>query len=129
MKYAVFIPPIHPTSSLTHVPHLPSPLIHAPLSAAFTLSHPTHILHLAPRLSPIPHSQSLLPTHTPHFAPHPHPSPLTPHPYPTPQAVSASRALVMDQYDLSADPCDNRLINFNNCIQVSGPCPTPAEPI
>jgi len=33
-------------------------------------------------------------------------------------AVSASRALVMDQYDIMSDPCDNRLINFNNCIQV-----------
>jgi len=24
----------------------------------------------------------------------------------------------MDQYDIMSDPCDNRLINFNNCIQV-----------
>ena len=24
----------------------------------------------------------------------------------------------MDQYDLMADPCDNRLIRLNNCIQI-----------
>ena len=32
-------------------------------------------------------------------------------------AVSASRALVMDQYDLVADPCDNQLMRFSNCLQ------------
>lgn len=33
-------------------------------------------------------------------------------------AVSASRMTVMDQYDLRSDPCDNRLIRFNNCLQM-----------
>mmetsp|Transcript_16031 Transcript_16031/g.16148 ORF Transcript_16031/g.16148 Transcript_16031/m.16148 type:complete len:212 (-) Transcript_16031:167-802(-) len=32
-------------------------------------------------------------------------------------AVSASRIYVMEQYNLGSDPCDYRLINFNNCIQ------------
>lgn len=32
-------------------------------------------------------------------------------------AVSASRALVMDQYNLIADPCDNQLARFSNCMQ------------
>mmetsp|Transcript_17370 Transcript_17370/g.29137 ORF Transcript_17370/g.29137 Transcript_17370/m.29137 type:complete len:231 (+) Transcript_17370:34-726(+) len=34
-------------------------------------------------------------------------------------AVSASRNYVMEVYDLSSDPCDYRLIQFNNCIQIS----------
>ena len=33
-------------------------------------------------------------------------------------AVSASRMTIMDQYDLRSDPCDNRLIRFNNCMQM-----------
>jgi hypothetical protein len=32
-------------------------------------------------------------------------------------ALSATRMMVMDQYDLQADPCDNRLIRFSNCMQ------------
>ena len=32
-------------------------------------------------------------------------------------AVSASRAYVMELYDLSSDPCDYRLIRINNCLQ------------
>lgn len=31
-------------------------------------------------------------------------------------AVSASRAFLMDKYDLMSDPCDNRLIRCNNCL-------------
>ena len=33
-------------------------------------------------------------------------------------AVSASRLYVMDKYQLSSDPCDYRIIRFNNCIQL-----------
>jgi hypothetical protein len=33
-------------------------------------------------------------------------------------AVSASRMVVMDRYQLSSDPCDYRLIRINNCLQV-----------
>lgn len=33
-------------------------------------------------------------------------------------AVSATRAMVMDQFDLQSDPCDNRLIRCNNCLQL-----------
>ena len=33
-------------------------------------------------------------------------------------AVSASRTYMMDQYDLSSDPCDYRLIRINNCLQL-----------
>ncbi|KAJ1424822.1 hypothetical protein B484DRAFT_96148 [Ochromonadaceae sp. CCMP2298] len=32
-------------------------------------------------------------------------------------AISASRAYVMEKYDLSSDPCDYRLIRINNCLQ------------
>lgn len=32
-------------------------------------------------------------------------------------AVSASRMYVMDKYNIRSDPCDRRLIIFNNCIQ------------
>ncbi len=32
-------------------------------------------------------------------------------------AVSASRALIMNRYDLVADPCDNQLVGFSNCMQ------------
>jgi len=32
-------------------------------------------------------------------------------------AISATRMLVMDRYDVSTDPCDNRLIRCNNCLQ------------
>jgi hypothetical protein len=33
-------------------------------------------------------------------------------------ALSASRITVMDQYDLQSDPCDIRIIRFNNCCQM-----------
>lgn len=33
-------------------------------------------------------------------------------------AVSATRMLTMDAYQLQPDPCDNKIIAFNNCIQV-----------
>ena len=33
-------------------------------------------------------------------------------------AVSSTRFVMMDQYMLAADECDNRLIRFNNCIQL-----------
>jgi len=33
-------------------------------------------------------------------------------------AVSSTRFLLMDHYELMPDPCDNRLIRINNCIQV-----------
>ncbi|KAJ8613227.1 hypothetical protein CTAYLR_004517 [Chrysophaeum taylorii] len=33
-------------------------------------------------------------------------------------AVSSTRFLVMDHYSLQPDPCDNRLIRANNCIQL-----------
>jgi len=33
-------------------------------------------------------------------------------------AVSSTRFLMMDHYNLAADECDNRLIRFNNCIQI-----------
>ena len=33
-------------------------------------------------------------------------------------AVSASRQLVMEKYDLRSDPCDYRLIRINNCLQM-----------
>jgi hypothetical protein len=32
-------------------------------------------------------------------------------------AVSANRGYVMEKFDLSADPCDYRLIRINNCLQ------------
>jgi hypothetical protein len=32
-------------------------------------------------------------------------------------AVSASRAYVMEKYDLASEPCDYRLIRINNCLQ------------
>jgi len=33
-------------------------------------------------------------------------------------AVSSSRMLVMDSRNIIPDPCDNRIIRFNNCIQM-----------
>ena len=33
-------------------------------------------------------------------------------------AVSVNRTYLMDQYDLSSDPCDYRLIRINNCLQM-----------
>ncbi|KAJ1449360.1 hypothetical protein M885DRAFT_535977 [Pelagophyceae sp. CCMP2097] len=33
-------------------------------------------------------------------------------------AVSSSRFVLMDQYSFVADECDNRLVRFNNCIQI-----------
>ena len=33
-------------------------------------------------------------------------------------AVSSTRFVMMEQYHFMADECDNRLIRFNNCIQV-----------
>ena len=33
-------------------------------------------------------------------------------------AISASRALIMDNYNIRPDPCDNRLIRLNNFIQL-----------
>jgi hypothetical protein len=30
--------------------------------------------------------------------------------------VSASRLVVMDEYDLASDPCDNRIIRIYNCL-------------
>lgn len=33
-------------------------------------------------------------------------------------AVSTTRFVVMEHYDLMPDPCDNRLIRMNNCIQL-----------
>lgn len=33
-------------------------------------------------------------------------------------AVSSTRALVMDSRNIIPDPCDNRIIRFNNCIQL-----------
>ena len=32
-------------------------------------------------------------------------------------AMSASRMLMMEHYGLSPDPCDNRIMRFNNCTQ------------
>ena len=32
-------------------------------------------------------------------------------------ALSGTRAYVMDEYQLSSDPCDYRIIRFNNCMQ------------
>ena len=33
-------------------------------------------------------------------------------------AVSSTRALVMDTRNIMPDPCDNRIIRFNNCMQL-----------
>ena len=33
-------------------------------------------------------------------------------------AVSSTRAYVMDTRNITPDPCDNRIIRFNNCIQL-----------
>jgi len=33
-------------------------------------------------------------------------------------AVSANRFYIMDEYSLVSDPCDNRIIRFNNCVQL-----------
>merc|ERR1712028_251450 len=32
--------------------------------------------------------------------------------------VSSTRMLVMDSLDITPDPCDNRIIRFNNCLQL-----------
>ena len=32
--------------------------------------------------------------------------------------MSSSRIMVMDQYGLRADPCDNRVIRLTNCLQI-----------
>lgn len=38
-------------------------------------------------------------------------------------AVSSTRMLMMDTLDIMPDPCDNRMIRFNNCMQcLSGWC-------
>jgi hypothetical protein len=34
-------------------------------------------------------------------------------------AASASRFVVMDHYQLTPDPCDNKIIRFNNCLQMA----------
>mmetsp|Transcript_4061 Transcript_4061/g.13360 ORF Transcript_4061/g.13360 Transcript_4061/m.13360 type:complete len:237 (+) Transcript_4061:204-914(+) len=34
-------------------------------------------------------------------------------------AISATRFLLMDEYGLQPDPCDNRLIRLNNCLQLA----------
>jgi hypothetical protein len=34
-------------------------------------------------------------------------------------AVSSSRLYLMDKYQLLSDPCDRRLIRFNNCLQLA----------
>ena len=34
-------------------------------------------------------------------------------------AVQATRMYVMDERQLQPDPCDNRLIRFNNCMQIT----------
>lgn len=33
-------------------------------------------------------------------------------------SMSASRSFMMDQYNLRADACDNRLIRFSNCLAI-----------
>jgi hypothetical protein len=33
-------------------------------------------------------------------------------------SVSSTRMMVMDQYEIRPDPCDNRLIRFTNCLLV-----------
>lgn len=33
-------------------------------------------------------------------------------------AISSTRFLIMDKYNLMPDPCDNRLVRANNCIQL-----------
>lgn len=33
-------------------------------------------------------------------------------------AISATREMVMDQFDLMMDPCDYRLIRLSNCLQI-----------
>jgi len=33
-------------------------------------------------------------------------------------AVSATRMLTMDAYQIQPDPCDNKIIQFNNCMQI-----------
>lgn len=33
-------------------------------------------------------------------------------------AISATRILIMEKYDLQSDPCDFRLIRINNCLQL-----------
>jgi len=33
-------------------------------------------------------------------------------------AISASRFVLMEQYHLRPDPCDNRMIRINNCLQL-----------
>lgn len=34
-------------------------------------------------------------------------------------SVSSSRLYTMDQLDLQPDPCDNQLIRFSNCLQIT----------
>lgn len=36
-------------------------------------------------------------------------------------SMSSSRMYIMDRYDLRPDPCDNRLIRFNNCCKYKCP--------
>ena len=31
--------------------------------------------------------------------------------------MSATRMLIQDAYHIRSDPCDNRIIRFNNCVQ------------
>ena len=33
-------------------------------------------------------------------------------------AISGTRNYLMDNFELQSDPCDNRLIRFNNCLQM-----------
>jgi len=33
-------------------------------------------------------------------------------------SMSASRMFMMDMYELQSDPMDNRIVRFNNCLQV-----------
>ncbi|KAK7241545.1 proline-rich family protein [Aureococcus anophagefferens] len=33
-------------------------------------------------------------------------------------SLSSTRMYVMDKYDLQSDPCDRRIIRFNNCVQM-----------
>lgn len=33
-------------------------------------------------------------------------------------SISATRMMVMDQYEIKPDPCDNRLIRLTNCLMV-----------
>lgn len=33
-------------------------------------------------------------------------------------SISSTRMLVMDEYDLVSDPCDNRIVKCSNCLQI-----------